>query len=97
MVRDAHRPAEDGVFGGSVASGDFIDFISRNAALRSDFIPRDFYEPPFEFRPTLAMAAQKGFVMCTAFDNTFRNAGHQRQVAADMWLNIKARDLTAEQ
>ena len=97
MVRDPHCPAEDGVLGRGVAGGDRIDLFPSDAALGHDFIPRHFGQPRFQLGPTLTVVAQERVVVRVHVDDAFGDTGEQCEIAADVRLNVQARDIAAEE
>ena len=80
-----------------VYAGDGVDFGLGDAGFPKDVVPGSLDETGSQRVQAFAMLVQERLVDGAHFQDALGNAGEQRQVAADMRLDVEAGDLGAEQ
>src|SRR6266542_7024528 len=91
-MRDSHRPADDDVAGGRIHLRDAIDRVPVPARARFDVAPRSRLDLAPEVRKRLGALLDERAIFRPALEQSLCDAGEQRDVAADVRLDVQARN-----
>ena len=69
----------------------------RHATFGRYLFPREGVDTLLQRLPIVAVLIEKRLIVSAHFANSFCNAIEHRQIAANVWLDVKACDIAAEQ
>ncbi|MCE9525788.1 MAG: hypothetical protein K8R36_07010 [Planctomycetales bacterium] len=97
VVRDPHRPAKDSCLGGGIQFGNLVDLRLPHAGLLVDLAPGRFADLRQPLFVPVGVGFQKRFVLGSHLVNPLGDTGKERQIAADVRLDVERGDFGAEE